>query len=83
MYRRVFGTDRIQRLSDAALIAPHPNNRDYQEFRRAGVPLLDAVIPPKSSEPSPEDLVSALADLLGVDVQQLITRARERAALKR
>lgn len=45
MYRKVFDTDMIQRLSDGAFIPIDVDNKDYIEFLKLGQPLLEAVIP--------------------------------------
>jgi hypothetical protein len=84
MYRRVHGSSIIQRIRDGAFIPPDPNNRDYAEFLRLGAVLLDAEpLPTQVVGPSPEDLISSLAELLGVDAEQLVASARSRAASKR
>jgi len=79
MYRRVHGTDMIQR--DGLFIPPDPNNRDYQEFIRSGAQLLDPeVIPDVSEFIDIQSLLEAIAELLNVPPGQIVALARQKAS---
>ncbi len=88
MYRKVFGTDAVQRIKDNAFIPPDPNNRDYKEYllylkeggevSPAEPPIInkDKEINDLFSSPVFSSIIEALAKLTNLNVNDIKDNAK-------